>query len=325
MCNLIMRIIEGDQTAGLPGRCSDATKCEIKRQQFNADGQPLGTCECTAKWVDLGQCTNVQECRKTECDKFLGTCTEDVTLPAIGGDDEKAPPTKKCGGTWEIYDIEIKKVSGPILKLIVEYLKYHNGVIPNEIRKPLPANMMDKKVPNEDRKLLGGTGIDQRDADFINNKTKKVIFQFILAANYMDIKSALHLGCAKIACMIKGKSPQEIKDILGDAEAGAPGTPRGRANARNGIESMAARASRGDNDGDDEKVPGSTRGGIEIVRNGNDAPSMFADKSDNLDAPIRNRCDSCLIKDLDATGSPTEINQELRHLGKIYRLCGSCK
>ena len=30
----------------------------------------------------------------------------------------------------------------------------------------------------------------------------------------MDIKSLLHLGCAKIATLIKGKSPDEIKQIM---------------------------------------------------------------------------------------------------------------
>merc|ERR1711964_751571 len=58
------------------------------------------------------------------------------------------------------------------------------------------------------------------DATFIDNieKTmgKKMIFKIILAANYMAIKSLLHLGCAKIATLIKGKSPEEIKKILGD-------------------------------------------------------------------------------------------------------------
>merc|ERR1712098_175649 len=47
---------------------------------------------------------------------------------------------------------------------------------------------------------------------------KAKIFKVILAANYMGIKSLLHLGCAKIAALIKGKSPEEIKRILGDTE-----------------------------------------------------------------------------------------------------------
>merc|ERR1712034_9380 len=71
------------------------------------------------------------------------------------------------------------------------------------IAKPIRSVKMTKIVEHPE------------DAEFIN-KPKKVIFQIILAANYMDIKSLLHLGCAKIATLIKGKSPEEIKKILGD-------------------------------------------------------------------------------------------------------------
>merc|ERR1719350_1797161 len=86
-------------------------------------------------------------------------------------------------------EIEIKKVSGSILNLIVEYLNHHNGKVPAEIAKPIRSVKMEK-----------------------------TIFQIILGANYMDIKSLLHLGCAKIATLIKGKSPEEIKKILSEEE-----------------------------------------------------------------------------------------------------------
>merc|ERR1712096_565167 len=105
-------------------------------------------------------------------------------------------------------EIEIKKVSGPILTLIVEYLKHHDGKVPAEIVKPIRSVKMEKLCE------------DPWDAEFINKQTKKIIFQIILGANYMDIKSLLHLGCAKIATLIKGKSPEEIKKILGDDEDG---------------------------------------------------------------------------------------------------------
>merc|ERR1711964_387728 len=86
-------------------------------------------------------------------------------------------------------EIEIKKVTGPILNLVVEYLKHHDGKVPAEITKPIRSVKMEK-----------------------------VVFQIILGANYMDIKCLLHLGCAKIATLIKGKSPEEIKKILADDE-----------------------------------------------------------------------------------------------------------
>ena len=50
-------------------------------------------------------------------------------------------------------------------------------------------------------------------AKFINLE-QEVIFELILAANYMDIKPLLDLSCAKIACMIKGKTPEEIRQTF---------------------------------------------------------------------------------------------------------------
>merc|ERR1711964_419790 len=44
----------------------------------------------------------------------------------------------------------------------------------------------------------------------------EVIFKIILAANYMDIKSLIHLGIAKIATIVKQMSPDRIKKILAE-------------------------------------------------------------------------------------------------------------
>jgi S-phase kinase-associated protein 1 len=43
---------------------------------------------------------------------------------------------------------------------------------------------------------------------------QEVLFELILAANYMDIKPLLELSCAKVASMIKGKSIQEIRKFF---------------------------------------------------------------------------------------------------------------
>jgi S-phase kinase-associated protein 1 len=109
-------------------------------------------------------------------------------------------------GDSEAVNIEVKQVDGQTLELIVDYLKHHKGKEPAEIAKPIRSVKMEKIVE------------DPFDAQFINKLPKRQLFQLILGANYMDCKSLLHLGCAKVATMIKGKSPEEIKQILGEEE-----------------------------------------------------------------------------------------------------------
>jgi hypothetical protein len=45
-------------------------------------------------------------------------------------------------------------------------------------------------------------------------EVKQNLYDLILAANYLDIKSLLHLGCAKVASLIKGQPLEKIKEIL---------------------------------------------------------------------------------------------------------------
>merc|ERR1712039_782135 len=59
---------------------------------------------------------------------------------------------------------------------------------------------------------------DKWDATWIDAFDKKTIFEIILAANYMDIKSLLHLGCAKIATLIKQLDQKEINRIIEEEE-----------------------------------------------------------------------------------------------------------
>merc|ERR1711964_190408 len=120
---------------------------------------------------------------------------------------------------------------GPILNLVVDYLKHHDGKEAAEIAKPIRSVKMDKIVE------------DPWDAEFINKQPKKVIFQIILGANYMDIKSLLHLGSAKIATLIKGKSPEEIVKVLADDDGedagghvGGINEPNERAGGDAGVE-----------------------------------------------------------------------------------------
>jgi len=56
------------------------------------------------------------------------------------------------------------------------------------------------------------------DGEWIDKFTPADVFEIILAANYLDVKSLLHLGCAKIATEIKKLPREEINKIIAEEE-----------------------------------------------------------------------------------------------------------
>jgi len=114
-------------------------------------------------------------------------------------------------------EIPMPGVKGDILGRVVEYMTHHKGVEPPIIEKPLRSKIM-KDVCK-----------DPWDADYIDKigDNRQQLYDLILAANYMDIKSLLHLGCAKVASLIKGQPLEKIKDILskGTKSEGAAAAP----------------------------------------------------------------------------------------------------
>jgi len=107
-------------------------------------------------------------------------------------------------------EVPIPGVTGAILDLVVNYMKEHKGVEPPIIEKPLRSKVMKDVCPHK------------WDAEYIDKigETRQQLYDLILAANYMDIKSLLHLGCAKVASLIKGQPLEKIKEIL-DPNQGA--------------------------------------------------------------------------------------------------------
>ena len=102
--------------------------------------------------------------------------------------------------------IEIRQVPAETLKHVVDYLQHHKGKEPDPLPCPVRSIHMKQIVS------------DKWDADWIDAFDKKTIFEVILAANYMDIKSLLHLGCAKIATLIKQLDQKEINRIIEEEE-----------------------------------------------------------------------------------------------------------
>jgi len=94
--------------------------------------------------------------------------------------------------------VPLPNVSGKILEQVVQFLQYNKKNPLNEIGKPLKSSIMSENVN------------DPWFATF-TDKDQSIIFELILAANYLDIQPLLDLCCAKVASLIKGKTPEQIR------------------------------------------------------------------------------------------------------------------
>ena len=80
---------------------------------------------------------------------------------------------------------------------IKEYLNHFNGVAPPEIEKPITSNEMKNLT-------------DEWSTNYIDKMSMEELVNLTVAANYMGINSLLDLCCAKVACLCKDKSEEEI-------------------------------------------------------------------------------------------------------------------
>jgi S-phase kinase-associated protein 1 len=97
-------------------------------------------------------------------------------------------------------EIPLPNVKSQVLQKVIEFCEHHLQEPMTEIEKPLKSQVMADVV-------------QKWYADFVDLE-QVLLFELILAANYMDIKPLLDLTCATVASMIKGKSPEEIRSTF---------------------------------------------------------------------------------------------------------------
>ena len=97
----------------------------------------------------------------------------------------------------DIIEFTANNVKGNILKKIVEYLEHYKDTEPKEIERPLPSQNFKECVDEFD---FNFTEIDL-----------DMLFEIILASNYLDIKPLQELASAKVASILKGKTTEEIR------------------------------------------------------------------------------------------------------------------
>jgi len=146
---------------------------------------------------------------KPESDiKGLDDTANTEILKLVSQDEERFSVTRRVALMSELVktmiendkeerELPLPNVKGSTLAKVVEYMKYHTETPAKEIEKPLKSSNMAEVV-------------SQWDAEFVEVE-QEMLFELILAANYMDIKPLLDLSCAKVASLIKGKTPEQIR------------------------------------------------------------------------------------------------------------------
>ena len=133
----------------------------------------------------------------------------------------------------KIDDVEISKVDSACLEKVVEFLKHYHDEPMTEIITPLEDNTFDGVVKQ------------QWYRDFINGVDQPLLFELLMAANFMSIRKyavvrifvalahlltprpkltvsfvtcdtepLLDLACLKVSDKLMGKSPEEIRVLL---------------------------------------------------------------------------------------------------------------
>lgn len=129
----------------------------------------------------------------------------------ISSDDEKFPVDVKVAeksilmkkmiedlnpdGLEEDFEIPTPNVRSTVLAKVIEWCTHHkNTVFPDDddedARKSAPVDEWDKNFLNVDQEML---------------------YEIILAANYLNIRPLMDSGCKIVAEMIRGKSPEELR------------------------------------------------------------------------------------------------------------------
>ena len=90
--------------------------------------------------------------------------------------------------------VPLGNVNAKTLAKVIEYCKFH----------------VENPAADDDAKK---EAIKKFDDEFVALDQAQ-LFDMILAANYLDIKDLLELTCEKVASMIKGKTPEEIRKVF---------------------------------------------------------------------------------------------------------------
>ena len=105
----------------------------------------------------------------------------------------------------EAQPVPLPDVSAKVLDKIIEYLNYH-------VDDPIEDKDSDDEEYND---IKRSDDMCEWDRKFISEVDRDTLFQLIQAANFLNIKGLLELGCKTAANQIKGKTAEEVRALWG--------------------------------------------------------------------------------------------------------------
>ncbi len=149
-------------------------------------------------------------------DEDSGDKKQEDTILLVSKEGDKIPLKRTAAGMSkllsdslqnekDVKEISMEHIESVTLKRIVDYMEYHTKNPPVEIPKPLPSSNLAEFVKDAfDLELVGWM-----------DESQSNMYKMMLASNFLACMPLVNLSCAKFAALIKGKKPQEIRDILG--------------------------------------------------------------------------------------------------------------
>lgn len=97
----------------------------------------------------------------------------------------------------DISEIPIPNVQSNVLRKVLDYCEHHKNDPLNVAGEDSSNRAKSNEISTWDQKYLQ---VDQ-----------EMLFEIIMTANYLDIKSLLEVGTRAVANLIKNKTPEEIR------------------------------------------------------------------------------------------------------------------
>lgn len=102
----------------------------------------------------------------------------------------------------EPVDIPLPNVALPELLRIRDFVHHYRIEKMHTLPRPLLSSNLSDYVQTQY-------------ASMMTSLTEKELYEIVMAANYMAIDPLFELGCAAVACRIRGRSVDEIRTMFG--------------------------------------------------------------------------------------------------------------